>query len=98
VTGELDARFDVEADRAIMAFIRESRRARDLPRVDPFALLFTGATQLRFLNYAIPDDDADPDDSELAALVAPFRAADRMPRVEFCHLWHQRSRPGCAGH
>ncbi len=66
-----------------MAFIRESRRARALPRVGPFALLVTQGTRLRFLNYAIPDDDADPEDSELDALVAAFRTADRMPRVEF---------------
>ncbi len=66
-----------------MAFIRESRRACDLPRVGPFLLLFTDSTRLRFLNYAIPDDGADPDDSDLDALVAAFRAADRMPRVEF---------------
>lgn len=73
----------VAADRAIMAFIRESRRARALPRVGPFALLVTQGTRLRFLNYAIPDDDADPKDSELDALVAAFWTADRMPRVEF---------------
>ena len=73
----------VEADRAIMAFIRESRRARQLPRAGPFALVFTEGTRLRFLNYAIPDDDADPDDLELDALVAAFRSADRIPRVEF---------------
>lgn len=80
---ETDAGVDVEADRAIMAFIRESRRARDLPRVGPFALLFSDATRLRFLNYAIPDDGADPDEPGVEALVAAFRAADRMPRVEF---------------
>jgi predicted GNAT family acetyltransferase len=79
----MDAGVDVEADRAITAFIRESRKAHELPRVGPFALLLTGATRLRFLNYAIPDDGADPDESELDALVAAFRAADRMPRVEF---------------
>jgi ribosomal protein S18 acetylase RimI-like enzyme len=80
---ETNTGVDVDADRAIMAFIRESRRARDLPRVGPFSLLFTEATRLRFLNYAIPDDGADPGDSDLDALVAAFRAADRMPRVEF---------------
>ena len=66
-----------------MAFVRESRGARRLPRVGPFALLFTDGTRLRFLNYAIPDDGADPDDPELDALVAAFHAADRIPRVEF---------------
>ena len=79
----MDAGIDTEADRAIMAFIRVSRKAHELPRVGPFALLLTGATRLRFLNYASPDDGADPEDSELGALVDAFRSADRKPRVEF---------------
>jgi predicted GNAT family acetyltransferase len=66
-----------------MAFIRSTRNARELPRVGPFALLFTDQSRLRFLNYAIPDDGADPDDSVLDSLVAAFREVDRMPRVEF---------------
>jgi predicted GNAT family acetyltransferase len=74
---------DADADRAIMRFIRGSRKANDLPRVGAFALLFTDVTPLRYLNYGIPDDGADPDDAAVAALVAAFRAADRMPRVEF---------------
>ena len=74
---------DADADRAIMAFIRESRNADALPRVGPFVLLFTSATRLRYLNYAIPDDGADPADAELVALVNAFVAADRMPRIEF---------------
>jgi ribosomal protein S18 acetylase RimI-like enzyme len=82
MAGETNA-VDLDADRAIMAFIRKSRRASYLPRVGPFALLFTEATRLRFLNYAIPDDGADPDGPGVEALVAAFRAADRMPRVEF---------------
>jgi ribosomal protein S18 acetylase RimI-like enzyme len=72
-----------EADRAIMAFIRESRNATELPRVGPFALLLNDVTRLRFLNYGIPDDGADPDDATVVSLVAAFRAADRLPRVEF---------------
>jgi predicted GNAT family acetyltransferase len=83
LTGNQDAGVDLEADRAIMAFIRESRKAHDLPRVGAFALLFTDATRLRFLNYAIPDDGADPDDAEVEALVKAFEMAERMPRVEF---------------
>jgi predicted GNAT family acetyltransferase len=74
---------DTDADRAIMAFIRESRKASELPRVGPFALLLTDVTRLRFLNYGIPDDGADPDSAAVASLVAAFRAADRLPRVEF---------------
>jgi ribosomal protein S18 acetylase RimI-like enzyme len=78
-----EAPADIEADRAIMAFIRSTRNAPRLPRVGPFSLLFTDQTRLRFLNYAIPDDGADPDDSILDSLVAAFRKVDRMPRVEF---------------
>ena len=74
---------DADADRAIMAFIRESRKASQLPRVGPFALLLTDVTRLRFLNYGIPDDGADPDGATVASLVAAFRTADRLPRVEF---------------
>ena len=72
-----------EADRAIMAFIRESRRAATLPRVGSFALLVNRRHPLRYLNYAIPDDGADPDAAAVGSLVAAFRTADRMPRVEF---------------
>jgi GNAT superfamily N-acetyltransferase len=74
---------DIEADRAIMAYVRESRRARDLKRVGPFLLLFTATTKLRYLNYAIPDDGANPSSAEIDAVVAAFRQADRMPRLEF---------------
>jgi len=79
---EPEAAVNLDADRAIMAFIRESRRAQDFPR-GSLRLLLSSVTRLRFLNYAMPDDGADPDDAEVSALVAAFRAADRMPRVEF---------------
>ncbi len=83
MTRDSEGAVDTEADPAVMAFIRSTRNAPVLPRVGPFALLFTEQTRLRFLNYAIPDDGADPDDSVLDSLVAAFRAADRTPRVEF---------------
>ncbi len=79
----LEPNRDTEADRAIMAFIRGSRKAHELPRVGPFALLLTDVTRLRYLNYGIPDDGADPDDAAVSSLVAAFHAADRLPRVEF---------------
>jgi hypothetical protein len=69
---------DADADRAIMAFIRGSRKAHELPRVGPFALLLTDVTRLRYLNYGIPDDGADP---------TVCRASSS------CHLWHQHSSP-----
>jgi len=45
--------------------------------------MFTAATKHRYLNYAIPDDDAEPSTAELDVLVDAFRKADRMPRLEF---------------
>ncbi len=83
MAGDGDGAVDIEADRAIMAFVRGSRQGRDLQRVGPFLVLLTRETRLRYLNYAIPDDGADPSDAELEALVAAFRRADRMPRLEF---------------
>ncbi|MGA7989700.1 MAG: GNAT family N-acetyltransferase [Candidatus Dormiibacterota bacterium] len=74
---------DLDADRAIMAFVRDSRKGRDLKRVGPFLLMFTAATRHRYLNYAIPDDDAAPSRAELDSLVDAFRRADRIPRLEF---------------
>jgi ribosomal protein S18 acetylase RimI-like enzyme len=73
----------IEADRAIMAFIRDSRKGRNLRRVGAFLILFTPETKLTFLNYAIPDDDADPSETEIDTLIAAFRDADRIPRLEF---------------
>jgi ribosomal protein S18 acetylase RimI-like enzyme len=89
---------DADADRAIMAFIRASRKATELPRVGPFALLFTDVTRLRFLNYGIPDDGADPDDTTVASLVAAFRAADRLPRIEFLPSVAPALEPALASH
>jgi ribosomal protein S18 acetylase RimI-like enzyme len=74
---------DLVADRAIMAFVRDSRRSRGLTRVGQFLLMFTAATKHRYLNYAIPDDGADPSAAELDTLLEAFRNADRMPRLEF---------------
>jgi ribosomal protein S18 acetylase RimI-like enzyme len=83
MTGETHDTVDLEADRAIMAFVRASRNVRNLRRVGPFALLIADGTKLRFLNYAIPDDGADPSPAEIDELVNAFRQADRMPRLEF---------------
>jgi GNAT superfamily N-acetyltransferase len=74
---------DLVADRAIMAFVRDSRRDRGLRRVGQFLLMFTAASKHRYLNYAIPDDDVEPTETEVDALVDAFRKADRMPRLEF---------------
>lgn len=83
MTPETEHTVDLDADRAIMAFIRASRNAPSLRRVGPFALLISATTKLRFLNYAIPEDGADPSPAEIDSLIAAFRSSDRMPRLEF---------------
>jgi predicted GNAT family acetyltransferase len=83
---EPEAAVNLDADRAIMAFLRESRRARDLPRVGAFVLLLSSATRLRFLNYAMPDDGADPDDAQVSALVLPSVAPAIEARLT-AHGW-----------
>jgi ribosomal protein S18 acetylase RimI-like enzyme len=83
MAGEIEHTTDIEADRVIMAFVRESRNARALKRVGSFLLLIAEGTKLRFLNYAIPDDGVDPSPAEIDALIAAFKEADRMPRLEF---------------
>jgi ribosomal protein S18 acetylase RimI-like enzyme len=83
MTRETEHTVDLDADRAIMAFVRASRNAPSLKRVGPFALLISNTTPLRFLNYAIPDDGAEPSPAEIDDLIAVFRAANRLPRLEF---------------
>lgn len=78
---------DLDADRAIMAFVRDSRRGRDLKRIGQFLLMFTATTRHRYLNYAIPDDNAAPSRAELDQLVDAFHAGDRTHASSSCQLW-----------
>ena len=52
-------------------------------RVGRFLCHFDPDNDLRFLNYAIPDDGIDPTPAELDELAAVFAARERMPRFEF---------------
>jgi hypothetical protein len=54
-------------------------------RTGPFLALLHPASSNPFLNYAIPDDDAEPTSEEAAALAEVFRAHDRVPRLEYIH-------------
>ncbi len=67
--------------------IQESARAaaahgRERERVGPFLATFTPGTDHPYLNYAIPDDGAEPGQAEVAALEAAFAARGLVPRVE----------------
>ena len=72
---------------ASVADIQEAARVaaahgRECERVGPFLATFTPGTDHPYLNYAIPDDGAEPGRQELAALEQAFSARDLVPRVE----------------
>ncbi|MBR7834102.1 GNAT family N-acetyltransferase [Actinospica durhamensis] len=49
----------------------------------PFMIGFDADNDLKFLNYAVPEPDADPTPQDISALIAAFEARGRMPRLEF---------------
>lgn len=58
-------------------------RDRETEQVGPFLCTFTSHTEMIYLNYAIPEDGAQPTAEEVAALVAAFEAKARTPRLEY---------------
>ena len=49
----------------------------------PFTAYFEPSTALRFRNYAIPDDAAEPDVAAVGRLRSVFRQRERLPRLEW---------------
>ncbi|MEU2667489.1 GNAT family N-acetyltransferase [Streptomyces sp. NPDC007164] len=58
-------------------------RSPDHLRVGPFTVRYNPNWSIKYANYAIPDQDAEPTPADLDALVAAFREHDRLPRLEF---------------
>ncbi len=58
-------------------------RRRDVERVRPFTATFAVGSDHPFLNYAIPDDAAEPTATEVSSLVEAFRSRGRTPRLEY---------------
>ncbi|MET7305596.1 GNAT family N-acetyltransferase [Streptomyces sp. NPDC005134] len=52
-------------------------------RVGPFTVRHNPDWQLKYANYAIPDQGAEPTAADVQALIAAFRERDRMPRLEY---------------
>jgi hypothetical protein len=52
-------------------------------RVPPFDAFFDPSDDLRYLNYAVPDDGAAPGADDIDALRSAFRQRDRLPRLEW---------------
>jgi len=66
---------------------------RTVIAVPPFTAYLDPRDPLRFLNYAIPDDDVAPDRDSVERLRAVFREQDRLPRLE----WVEDAAPRVAG-
>lgn len=70
--------------RQIQDYLRTaSAKGREVVRVGPFQATFTARTAIPFLNYAIPDTNAQPSADDMARLVECFRLRNRRPRLEY---------------
>ncbi|MFE9728503.1 GNAT family N-acetyltransferase [Streptomyces sp. NPDC005794] len=75
-------------DTAIQRYARAlALSSPDHYRVGPFTVRHNPGWDLKFANYAIPDQGADPTARDIADLVDAFRAHDRLPRLEFLPAW-----------
>lgn len=71
-------------NRRLLTYLRKSAtRGPNHERIDPFVARFRPDDDNRYVNYAIPDDDADPTADDIAALIAAFVARQRKPRLEY---------------
>jgi hypothetical protein len=78
---------------ALQAFLRTSAgHGRAVLRSGPFTVTIHPHDRLRYLNYAIPDDGAEPDAAAVEALRDVFRAHERLPRLE----WIDEAAPAVA--
>jgi ribosomal protein S18 acetylase RimI-like enzyme len=59
---------------------------REALKVGPFLATFHPSNDNPYVNYAIPDDDARPAPSDIAAFVAEARRRGRKPRLEYAPL------------
>ena len=72
-------------ERLIMEYARErsaDRETHDVVRIGPFLARFDRTTKIRFLNYAMPDDGAEPTAAEVEELVTTFRGRGLTPALE----------------
>jgi predicted GNAT family acetyltransferase len=70
-------------NRKLLGYLRASAERRPrTQRAGPFLATFSDDPNV-YLNYAMPDDDADPSPDDVAALIALFDAQGRKPRLEY---------------
>lgn len=69
---------------AIAAYLRASIvDGREHEELGPFTASFSRSSQNPFLNYAIPDDGAEPTTDDVAALMAAYEGRGLAPRLEY---------------
>ena len=77
----------------LQAFLRETAAAgREVVEVGSFTAYFHPSDSLKYLNYAIPADGAEPDAHEIESLRELFRAHEQLPRLE----WIEEAAPSVA--
>jgi ribosomal protein S18 acetylase RimI-like enzyme len=68
----------------LQAFLRAvAAPNREIVRIPPFTAYFHPSDSLKFMNYAIPDDGADPDGEAIGLLRKVFGEHDMLPRLEW---------------
>lgn len=73
-----------ELNRRIQNYLRATiARSESHLRIGPFLAGFDAGTDNLYRNYAVPDADAQPGASDIAALNAAFRERKRRPRLEY---------------
>jgi ribosomal protein S18 acetylase RimI-like enzyme len=73
-----------ELDCKLLGYLRASAQRRpNSEYVGSFIVTFNEKDNNPYLNYAIPDDGADPSEPDIVALIATFRRKDRKPRLEY---------------
>jgi GNAT superfamily N-acetyltransferase len=68
----------------IQAYLRAvAPLGRDHVQIGPFLATFNPNNDNPYLNYAIPDDAAEPEASDIEALISAYEARRRKPRLEY---------------
>jgi len=75
---------DSALDANIQQYLRAvTTRGRDIERIGPFQATFSRSSTNPFLNYAIPDIDAEPSAHEVEQLIRAYQGRGLHPRLEY---------------
>jgi predicted N-acetyltransferase YhbS len=67
----------------LAAYMRAAAGRRPGSRVGPFAVGLDAHSDNPFRNFAVPDENACPDEGQVSALIDYFRRNQRTPRLEY---------------